>query len=230
MPSRGIVTPASWSFPLPAGGIREEFALSCDSSGPVRLLIVPALFEEGNKLRRLTVSVMRRLAETGIDSFLPDLPGCNESLQDLAQQDPTDWFDAIMAAARHFGATHALGIRGGCMFTPDGLPAIHYAPVKAETLLRQMFRARILSARETGRDEKREALEQMAVSEGITLGGYTLGADFCRHFGKMTPRSVATSILQEDIGGSGLWLRAEPDDSPAQAAALASRIADILQR
>ncbi|MFC3214323.1 alpha/beta hydrolase family protein [Novosphingobium panipatense] len=230
MEVRGVVTPASWSYPLPAGGIREEFAICCDASGPVRLLIVPALFEEGNKLRRLTVRVMRNLADAGIDTFLPDLPGCNESLQDLAQQEPADWLDAAMAAARHFGATHTLGIRGGCMFTPRNLPALHYAPVKAETIMRQMYRARVLSAREAGRDETREALAEIAMTQGITLSGYSLGADFCRHFGTMAPTPGAARIPQEDIGGSGLWLRAEPDDSPAQAATLASRIVQALSQ
>jgi hypothetical protein len=47
--------------------------------GPTRLLIVPALFDEGNRMRRLTVEVMRRLAASGIASVLPDLPGLQES-------------------------------------------------------------------------------------------------------------------------------------------------------
>lgn len=217
--------PASWPCPLPGGGTSEEYALVSDAGNTQRLLIVPALFDEGNKLRRLTVEVMRRLADVGIDSLLPDLPGCNESLQALDAQDPTDWLDAMTAASRHFAATHVLGIRGGCLFTPAHLPTLHYAPVKAAAILRQMLRARILSSREAGRDENRDALAEQAVVQGITLAGYSLGADFYRHFEPMAPAPTATVISQDEVAGSGLWLRAEPDENPAQADALAAIIA-----
>ncbi|HUD29569.1 MAG TPA: hypothetical protein VMQ93_11905 [Novosphingobium sp.] len=219
------MTPSSWPCPLPAGGTCDEFALQFDAGRAVRLLVVPALFDEGNRLRRFTVEVMRRLDVAGIDSFLPDLPGCNESLQTLAAQDPTDWLDAMTAAGRHFGATHALGIRGGCLFTPARLPAFHYAPVKAASILRQMMRARMLAAREAGREENREDLAQAALEHGITLSGYALGADFYRHFEPMTTSPDVAVIAQEQVGGSGLWLRAEPDENAGQAGALAALVA-----
>jgi hypothetical protein len=213
--------PTSWPCPLPGGGTCEEAALQFDAARPVRLLIVPALFDEANRLRRFTVELMRRLDRLGIDSFLPDLPGCTESLQPLDMQDPTDWLDAMAAAALHFGATHALGVRGGCLLTPNRLPALHYAPVKGAAILRQMIRARILSTREAGREESREQLAALAVSEGITLSGYSLGADFFRHFEPMIPARDALVIAQEQLGASGLWLRAEPGEDAAQAEALA---------
>ncbi|MCJ2177673.1 hypothetical protein [Novosphingobium album (ex Hu et al. 2023)] len=216
------MTPATWPCPLPAGGAAREYALVFDRGRQHRLLILPALFDESNRLRRFTVEVMRRLDAAGIDGFLPDLPGCNESLQPLEQQDTTDWTDAATAAARHFDATHALGIRGGCLFTPAGLPVWHYAPAKASSILRQMMRARILSAREAGREETRELLAEMAVVSGIELSGYPIGADFFRHFEKMAPDPRATVIAQDALGGSGLWTRAEPDENSAQADALAA--------
>ena len=51
-------------------------------------------------MRRLTVEVMRRLDGAGIDCFLPDLPGCNESLEPLEGQEPEDWSDAVISAAK----------------------------------------------------------------------------------------------------------------------------------
>ena len=215
------MTPASWPCPLPTGGFVQEYALVCDRQRPQRLLIVPALFDESNKLRRLTVEVMRRLDAHGVDCFLPDLPGCNESLQPLNRQTPAAWLDAVTAVARHFGATHALGIRGGCLFTPASLPCWHYAPVKAASILRQMMRARILASREAGREEFREDLAATAHRQGIELAGYPLGADFYRDFETMLPDPSATLIAQEDVGGSSLWLRAEPDEDPSQSHALA---------
>jgi hypothetical protein len=220
--------PTNWPCPLPDGGASQEYALCFDAGRTRRLLIVPALFDEGNRMRRLTVEVMRRLDDTGIDSMLPDLPGCNESLQSLAAQDTAHWREAMAAAARHFGATHALGIRGGCLFTPQGLPAWHYAPVKAASILRQMMRARILAAREAGREEKREELAEMALASGIELAGYRLGAEFYRTFEAVVPDSGATVIAQDAIGGSGLWLRAEPGEDEAQATALAAALTAVM--
>src|SRR3546814_17030625 len=101
----------------------------------------------------------------------------------------------------HFSATHVLGLRGGCLFTPMGLPVWHYAPVKAAAILRQMLRARILSAREAGREETRELLAETAVASGIDLAGYRLGADFFRPFEAMAPNAHAT-VLAQDAGGS----------------------------
>lgn len=216
------MTPATWPCPLPGSGTAEEFALACDGGRARRLLIVPALFDEGNRMRRFTVEVVRRLDAGGVDSFLPDLPGCNESLQPLDRQTPADWQSAVATAARHFAATHLLGIRGGCLFTPAGLPAFHYAPLKAASTLRQMLRARILAAREAGREESREQLSELALTRGITLAGYALGAEFYRDFEPMVPAGDATPIAQEQVGGSGLWLRAEPDENAAQADALAA--------
>lgn len=218
------MTPSSWPCPLPGGGTCEEMALAFERGRDARLLIVPALFDEGNRMRRFTVEVMRRLDAAGMDCILPDLPGCNESGQPLASQDPTDWLDAMAAAARHYAATHVLGVRGGCLFTPAKLPAFHYAPVKASSILRQLVRARLLAAREAGREESREVLTELALSQGITLSGYDLGPDFYRHFEPMEPAAAATLIAQERLGGPGLWLRAEPDENSAQANALAEML------
>jgi hypothetical protein len=189
---------------------------------------VPALFDEANRLRRLTVEVMRRLDSAGIDTILPDLPGTNESLQPLEIQEPQDWSDAMDTAARQFEATHVLGIRGGCLFTPSAFPALHYAPVRAASILRQMLRARTLAAREAGREETRDWLMEMALTAGIELTGHRLGAEFVRQFSPLEPTADAIEIAQDSVGGTGLWLRAEPGESESQADALAAILAMAL--
>jgi len=221
------MTPLSWPCPLPGGGIAEEFALTFDKDRDARLLVVPALFDEANRMRRLTVEVMRRLDGAGIDCFLPDFPGTNESLQRLEDQSTDDWRDAMGSAARHFGATHVLGIRGGCLFTPGKLPRWHYAATKGASILRQMVRARILASREAGREENREVLMAEAAEHGIELAGYRLSAEFVSEFEGLLPtaRDGASEIGQDLVGGSGLWLRAEPGESKKQADALAAVIA-----
>lgn len=221
------MTPQTWPCPLPGGATAEEYALSFNADRKWRLLIVPALFDEGNKLRRLAVEIMRRLDAAGIDSVLPDLPGCNESLQPLEVQTADDWRDAMTAAARHFGATHALGIRGGAMFMPDDVPGWRYAPVKGANIFRQLMRARAFASREAGVEENTNSLMVRAVEGGIELSGYRLGADFVREFQSLqpVPSPRVHDIEQDMVGGSGLWLRAEPGESREQADALAAILA-----
>jgi len=222
------VIPLDWPCPLPGGGTAGEYALAFDKGRGHCLLIVPALFDEGNRLRRFTVEVMRRLDAAGIDCVLPDLPGTNESQRLLPSVTVEQWSEAMQAAASHFAATYVLGIRGGALFTPTGLPCWHYAPAKGAGILRQMLRARILSAREAGREEKREDLEARARAEGLELAGYALGAPFYSAFGALEPTREAGVIEQASLGGSGLWLRAEPGEDARQADALAAHLIDSM--
>ena len=219
--------PASYPCPLPGGAAASEYALTFDSSRRSRVLIAPALFDEGHKLRRLAVEVMRRLNGAGIDSFLPDLPGLNESAQDLALIEPEDWRMALEAAARHFGATHVLALRGGGLVLPSKLGGWHYAPVKGASLLKTMLRARIIASREAGREETLDALMEQGLAMGLELAGYSLSGEMLRQLGELIPgkQPGITAIEHELLGGGPLWLRAEPDEDRGQADALAAIIA-----
>jgi hypothetical protein len=219
------VTPKTWPCPTPDGGRAEGYALVFDQARSHRLLIIPALFDEANRMRRFTVEVMRRLDNAGIDCILPDLPGCNESLQDLSMQTPTGWQAAMTVAAAHFGATHVLGIRGGALLTPGRLPAWHYAPAKGGSILRQLIRSRILMSREAGINEYQDDLLRAGLMSGLELSGFRLNAAFFDQFPMLLPPQGATEIAQDMIGGSGLWLRAEPDEDRQQADALAKELA-----
>ena len=201
-----------------------EYALAFDRGRASRLLILPALFDEANKLRRQSVEIMRRLDAAGTDSFLPDLPGCNESLQPLASQTLAGWRGAAQAAAAHFGATHLLTIRAGALLAPQDLPGWRYAPFSGASALRGMLRARVIAAREAGRSETLESLQEVGRTQGLDLAGYRIGPEL---FGELEQARVEESdtladIAQDAVGGSGLWLRAEPDEAPQQADALAA--------
>jgi hypothetical protein len=213
----------------------KELALVFDAdhgSGQPRVLVVPALFDEANKLRRFTVEVMRRLAASGVPCVLPDLPGCNESLLPLESQCPSDWALAMEGAARHFGCSHVLAIRGGALVAPRGLSGWHYAPVAGASQMRQMLRARILSSREAGREETQDSLLALGREQGLTLAGYDLGPDFIREFGGMVADTAPhiQKITQDMLGGPGLWLRAEPGEDAGQADALAAIVAIAIQQ
>jgi hypothetical protein len=218
---------ASYPFSGFGPASSDEFALAFDHGRGLRLLIIPALFDEASKLRRLTVEVMRRLNGAGIDSFLPDLPGCNESLAPLEVQTPESWRAAMAAAAVHFRATHVLAMRGGALVAAADLPGWHYAPVKGASVLRQMLRARIMASREAGVSETQESLLEAAARNGLELAGYRLSGAFLAEFQHLIPAtSQQISIIEQGmLGGSGLWLRAEPDEDRHQADGLAAIIA-----
>ena len=219
--------PASYPCPLPGGAAASEYALTFDRSRQRRVLIAPALFDEGHKLRRFTAEVMRRLDGAGIDCFLPDLPGLNESEQNLALIEPEDWRMALEAAARHFAATHVLALRGGGLVLPGKLGGWHYAPVKGASLLKTMLRARILASREAGRDETLDGLMDQGLAMGLELAGYSLSGEMLRQMGELISGTQPgiTVVDHELLGGGPLWLRAEPDEDRAQADALAAIIA-----
>lgn len=213
---------SSYSCPLPDGSSAEEYSLVFDQGAAQRLLIIPALFDEGHRLRRFSVDVMRRLAGSGIDSILPDLPGTNESTIDLAEVALADWIAAVTAAAGHFGATNVLALRGGGLIVPPGLSGWHYGSVKGASLLRTLIRARVLASREAGREESGEGLLIEAQEHGIELAGYRLGATMMQQLQAAQPNTDLAEIEQDLLGGSPLWLRAEPDADAAQADALAA--------
>lgn len=220
-----------WTCQRPDGRSSKELLLEIagsDSAANSKLLILPALFDEANKLRRQTVLIMRSLGELGIGSALPDLPGMNESLAPLDEQSLTQWRKDAAQAAEHLGATHILAIRGGALIAPDSLPGWHYAPTSGARLLRNMLRARVLASKEAGSAETTSELGELGAKQGIELAGWRFGPALFGEFQSTEPaeNSQQTTIAQSDIGGAALWLRAEADDDAAQAQKLASIIAN----
>lgn len=216
---------ATWPCPGPAG-ILEELAVAFDRDRSARLLIVPPLFEEMNRTRRFLVEAQRELDAAGIDSFLPDLPGCNESPQAFAAQSLGSWRDAMAAAARHFRTTHVLALRGGALVFPTSLPGWVLEPIKGASILRQLLRARVLSAREDGLKEDSAELLEAGRNHGLELAGYRLGAALVAGLDAAVPEDEGQRVIrQSELGTGALWLRSEPGEDPAQSAALARIIA-----
>ena len=221
---------SDWQAPLPGGGTAEELFVAFDGQRNSRLLVIPPFFDEHNKLRRQLVEIMRRLDLAGIDSWLPDLPGCNESLAPLQDQTLAGWRDAASTAAVRFGATHALAVRGGALLVPAELPAFVYSPQSGARLVRALARARSISAREAGRAERAEDVLAQARQRGAELAGWRLGAGMVRQLeaARYEPLPHHTLIDPEAVGGAPLWLRAEPDEDPEQADAIATILAIAL--
>ena len=216
---------ATWTCPGPAGAT-DELAVCFDRDRKHRVLIVPPLFEEMNRTRRFLVDTMRRLDIAGIDSFLPDLPGCNESTQPFEGQSLYAWRLAMAQAARHFRVTHVLAVRGGALIFPNALRGWVLEPVSGASVLRQLLRARIVSSREAGTTETTSSLLETGRNEGLELAGYRCGAALIAALESAVPVDEGQrEIRQSALGGGGLWLRSEPGEDPRQADALAALIA-----
>ena len=56
---------ATWHAPLPDGSQTEELLFGFGAQRAVRVLILPAWFDEANKLRRFTAQTMRAIANPG---------------------------------------------------------------------------------------------------------------------------------------------------------------------
>ena len=202
-------------------------ALAFAKERPACVLVCPPLFDEHNKFRRQMVEVMRRLDLAGIDSVLPDLPGCNESVRPLKEQSLSGWRAATQAAAVHFGATHILSLRAGALLAPASLPGWGYVPATGSQMLRSMLRARLLASREAGVMEDKDTLAETARAKGLELGGWHIGPQLFRDLESAAfPDAPGQRVIDQGaVGGGGLWLRAEPDEDPEQADALAAIVA-----
>lgn len=205
----------------------DEYVLSFGAELSRQILIVPPLFDEMNRCRRMLVQAMRWLAERGTGSFLVDLPGCNESLTSLEKQSLSTWREAVGAAATQFGATHIASLRGGAL-VDDGavnLPHWRLAPAKGSSLLKTMIRTRIAGDKEAGKATSEAALIEAAKAGPIELAGNMLSTAMVAELASTEPAEVAQltlRILGQDVPGSTLWLRAEPQDDPAMSTAIAA--------
>lgn len=196
-----------------------------NATGP-SVLIIPPLFGEHNLMRRQMVLVMRALAESGVNSLMPDLPGCNESALPLADQTLSHWQSAMGEAAKQVKATHAFAVRSGALLAPSGIATSLFAPQSGAKMLRSMVRAQSIADREAGRAETAETMMARARVHGITLSGWELDSQMIRELEQaQTPTYPKTYIIDEaQLESAGLWLRAEPGEDAEQAQRIAFQI------
>jgi hypothetical protein len=204
----------------------DEFCLCFGTGNARQILIVPPLFDEMNRVRRMLVQAMRDLDTRGVGSMLIDLPGCNESLAKLEEQSLDGWRAAVAACADQLGATHMASLRGGSLIDDGiGLPHWRLAPVKGSSLLKTMIRTRIAGEKEAGRATSEAELMAATKTAPLELGGNLLGSDMIAQLAIAEPVAVTNLTerkLGEDIAGSPLWLRAEPQDDAAMSASIAA--------
>ncbi len=209
----------------------EQIVADGPATGPVVLFVLP-LFEEANRLRRTVRLAMRALAQRGVGSILPDLPGQNESLVPTVEATLSRWRAAL---AYHVAASERpmliASIRGGALID-DVAAAAHwrFAPVRGASLLKTMMRTRIAGDREAGLDTSMAELEAKAANEAVRLAGNLLSPTMIAELRDAEPaaiapcRSVSLGTGEGALPGRPLWLQAEPGEDAAMAAAIADDI------
>jgi len=202
-------------------------------SGP-QLLIIPPLFEELNRTRKLLSDVMRSLSANGIASHLPDLPGTGESETDLSAVDWADWRQAIGDAAKACRATATFAVRGGCLLDDAvaSKPLMRFSPVEGKRLIRDLVRSRSLN----DADFDSEAQKAVFTDGSTILGGYLIPSTLAcavRDALFVDVETANTLRLENEhgeaddrIAGPPLWRRAEPSGSDELTQALSAAITE----
>ncbi|MBU0823006.1 MAG: hypothetical protein KKA44_01860 [Alphaproteobacteria bacterium] len=212
-----------------------EHTLRITPTGTCRatILFVPPLFEEANRTRRTLVLAMRTLAADGFATFLPDLPGQNESLVPLEQVDLASWQNALAeTTAAIDGPLVIASLRGGSLIDHHAKAAAWWrlVPVSGASLLRTLLRARIASDREAGVTSSLESLQTEAATASLLLAGNRLSPTMLAQLAtaEVQPvaplRTVTLGSGADAIIGTPLWLRAEPGEDSAMAEAIAADI------
>jgi hypothetical protein len=214
-------------------GQGEEPALGfCPADATRKILIIPPFFDEMNRARRMLVVAMRDLAAHGVATVLPDLPGCNESLAPMSEQDLDCWRAAMVCVVEQLGATHIAAIRGGALID-DALPHLPHwrlAPVKGASLIKTMMRTRIAGDKEAGITNSIENLMAQARTAHVELSGHLLNPEMVEQLIEAEPATLnnVTTVTLGDgpdmVSGSALWLRAEPQDDREMSAAIATNL------
>ncbi|MEG3124704.1 hypothetical protein [Sphingomonas sp. GB1N7] len=198
------------------------------------------LFEEANRTRAFTVSILRALAERGIASILPDLPGTGESLTPLETMTMLRmqgaYSDLVSVTDREGRRAYGIGIRSGTLLDALGLlfGRWHFAPQNGEDLLRELTRIKQAEL------DIAKPLSDMWYLDGppspVEIAGNPITADMLTELAAKKPIDAApcrvarllTDPRPADIkfDVAPLWRRSEPDNDIVLAEQLADDITD----
>lgn len=230
-------------------GGREAMLRFGPDTGPVLVTAMP-LLEEWNRTRAFVVAILRLLADRGIASALPDLPGQGESIIATVDARLSQWREAFAAAiaavapGRPFVGT--LSIRGGALIEQTA-PVSHrwrLSPSTQAEIAKEFGRLSSIAekARQPGYDRSRKmgTAPLVSVIPGPSeVAGNLVHADLIGAIYLDDPVQADTSVrvvrLESDarpanrkIVGRPLWRASEPDVDAQLVASLTDEIADWL--
>ena len=218
-------------------GGREAMLRFGPDDGPLAVVALP-LFEEGNRTRTFVVTLLRALAERGIGSLLPDVPGQGESQTSLTGVTLLRMATALEAITDRClddrRRTYAVGIRSGALLDGCALHSgrWHLAPQTGADLLRDLHR----TWRAAGHSGDQTMM--MAGGDQVEIAGNLLPSDLLLSLLAATPfdqpaipRRVVRlasdpAAADRHVDAAPLWRRSEPGNDPLRAALLAEDIAD----
>lgn len=187
------------------------------AGGARRLLIVPPLFEEMNRSRRLMALAGEALARRNVESLLPDLPGTGDHEESSDAMDWERWRAAIAGLAREQQVHATLALRGGALLDDAAGPGPRYrlAPAMGAALLRDLLRARAATDVETGGGMTVARLEaQLAQGETVEATGYPLTPALATALRAATPVAARPGDRELTLGEAGGVKAALPGPAP----------------
>lgn len=209
-----------------AGGERLPCVVR-GAGAPRRLLIIPPLFEEMNRSRRLMALAGAALGERGIETVLPDLPGTGDHAPGGPDaMDWARWRGAVHALAQAMAPHATLALRGGALLDDAAgeQPRYRLAPVAGAALLRDLLRARAASDAEAGGGGAGTTVAgldaQLAAGAAVEAAGYRLSPDLAEALraarpaparaGDRTAALAGADGSQCILPGRAPWRTAEP--------------------
>ena len=228
-------------------GGREAMIRFGPADGPIVVALLP-LFEEANRTRTFVVTILRMLAERGIASALPDLPGTGESLVPLETLSSTlemeDAYESVVDDFWQQGRkTYGIAFRSGALL--DRLTMLHgrwhFAPQDAADLLRDLKRIKQASVGPERQLTEFWQFDDQVLGDApqppVEIAGNLIAANFLTCLKVDTPLDdsdcpLRIVRLESDLKpadakfpGAPQWRRAEPGNDPDLAALLADDIA-----
>jgi hypothetical protein len=178
---------------------------------------------------------MHELAARGYTSWLPDLPGQNDSLIATEAVTLSDWRAALadmVDAAK--GPVVTAAWRAGALIDSqtNAIARWRMAPTSGASIVRTLARARIAAEKEAGRATSLDTLLDQMRREVTEVAGNRLSPTMVAELEAATisdhsnTRVVSVGAAAGALTGSPLWLRAEPGEDRAMAAAMAADIAE----
>lgn len=207
--------------------------------GPVVILLLP-LFDEHNRTRAFGVAIARALAEVGIATVLPDLPGHGESEVPTERATLEAWQQALQTVVAAQGAVrrpHLAVMRGAALLdSVSGVSSVwRFAPVPGRAMLNNLRRAEAVSGR---KDWSAFGLESPPANLVGNELSWPLYAALDAHTA-LEPRDVPLRTVRLDsdpavadlkVPGPPLWRRAEPGHDLALSLRLAQDLAEWVRQ
>ncbi|OYY69757.1 MAG: hypothetical protein B7Y47_11415 [Sphingomonas sp. 28-63-12] len=217
-------------------------------TGPVVMMLLP-LFEEHNRTRTFAVTICRALADLGVASVLPDLPGQGESLLPTEAVTIFSLREYVESLADHIGherKAYIAAIRSGAMLDSFAIVAGRWylSPHDGPALLKDLTRAK---QAQLGLSVTLPAcwyldgdLPDGAPDPAVEIAGNLINPLLLADLEAVSPIDggvLRIVRLESDpaaadakFPGAPLWRRSEPGNDPALAALLAADIADWVRQ